>query len=134
MGFLKNLFALGAAAGTAVAAVKVAEKYKQNKEAAEKLDLNEDGKTDLTDTLIGVSQAAKDVYNETAEVVKEKAPAVIVKVKAKTAEVVEKVREVAAETAEEVEPIVIDLKEDAEEFIADASAEIRDFVEEIKEE
>ena len=41
MGFLKNLLGLGVAAGTAYAAVKVAQKYNEKKNA--NADLNGDG-------------------------------------------------------------------------------------------
>mgnify|MGYP000502581394 CR=1 FL=1 len=48
MGFLKNLLGLGVAAGTAYAAVKVAQKYNEKKNA--NADLNGDGAVDAKDT------------------------------------------------------------------------------------
>ena len=74
MGFLKNLLGLGVAAGTAYAAVKVAQKYNEKKNA--NADLNGDGAVDANDTVYGVKEAAREVYAETAAKVREKAPEV----------------------------------------------------------
>ena len=71
MGFLKNLLGLGVAAGTAYAAVKVAQKYNEKKNA--NADLNGDGAVDAKDTVYGVKEAAREVYAETAAKVREKA-------------------------------------------------------------
>ena len=71
MGFLKNLLGLGVAAGTAYAAVKVAQKYNEKKNA--NADLNGDGAVDANDTVYGVKEAAREVYAETAAKVREKA-------------------------------------------------------------
>ena len=79
MGFLKNLLGLGVAAGTAYAAVKVAQKYNEKKNA--NADLNGDGAVDANDTVYGVKEAAREVYAETAANVQEKAPEFIEKVK-----------------------------------------------------
>ena len=79
MGFLKNLLGLGVAAGTAYAAVKVAQKYNEKKNA--NADLNGDGAVDAKDTAYGVKEAAREVYAETAAKVQEKAPEFIEKVK-----------------------------------------------------
>ena len=82
MGFLKNLLGLGVAAGTAYAAVKVAQKYNEKKNA--NADLNGDGAVDAKDTVYGVKEAAREVYAETAAAigaVQEKAPEFIEKVK-----------------------------------------------------
>ena len=59
MGFLKNLLGLGVAAGTAYAAVKVAQKYNEKKNA--NADLNGDGTVDCNDTVYGVKDAAREV-------------------------------------------------------------------------
>ena len=72
MGFLKNLLGLGVAAGTAYAAVKVAQKYNEKKKAEP--DQNGDGTVDVNDTVYGVKDAAREVYKETAAKVREKAP------------------------------------------------------------
>ena len=92
MGFLKNLLGLGVAAGAAYAAVKVAEKYNEKKNAG----------GDANDTVYTVKEAAREVYTETASLVKEKAPEVKEKVMAaaaaaqeKAPEVIEKVKGVA---------------------------------------
>ena len=69
MGFLKNLLGLGVAAGTAYAAVKVAQKYNEKKNA--NADLNGDGAVDAKDTVYGVKEAAREVYAETAAKVRE---------------------------------------------------------------
>ena len=81
MGFLKNLLGLGVAAGTAYAAVKVAQKYNEKKNA--NADLNGDGAVDANDTVYGVKEAAREVYAETAALgaVQEKAPQFIEKLR-----------------------------------------------------
>lgn len=79
MGFLKNLLGLGVAAGTAYAAVKVAQKVNEKKNA--NADLNGDGTVDANDTVYVVKEAAREVYEETAAKVREKAPEYIEKVR-----------------------------------------------------
>ena len=100
MGFLKNLLGLGVAAGAAYTAVKVAEKYNEKKNAGG--DANGDGVVDANDTVYTVKEAAREVYTETASLVKEKAPEVKEKVMAaaaaaqeKAPEIIEKVKGVA---------------------------------------
>lgn len=99
MGFLKNLLGLGVAAGTAYAAVKVAQKYNEKKKAEP--DQNGDGTVDVNDTVYGVKDAAREVYEETAAKVREKAPEVREKaaaaVQEKAPEFIEKVRGAAGE-------------------------------------
>ena len=102
MGFLKNLLGLGVAAGTAYAAVKVAQKYNEKKNA--NADLNGDGAVDANDTVYGVKEAAREVYAETAAKVREKAPevrekaaAAIGAVQEKAPEFIEKVKGAAGE-------------------------------------
>lgn len=84
MGFLKNLLGLGVAAGTAYAAVKVAQKYNEKKNA--NADLNGDGTVDVNDTVYGVKEAAREVYEETAAKVRKKAPEYIEKVRSTAGE------------------------------------------------
>ena len=87
MGFLKNLLGLGVAAGTAYAAVKVAQKYNEKKKAEP--DQNGDGTVNVNDTVYGVKDAAREVYEETAAKVREKAPEVREKAAAAAAAVQE---------------------------------------------
>jgi hypothetical protein len=96
MGFLKNLLGLGVAAGTAYAAVKVAQKYNEKKNA--NADLNGDGAVDANDTVYGVKEAAREVYAETAAKVREKAP----EVREKAAAAIGAVQEKAPEFIEKV--------------------------------
>ena len=96
MGFLKNLLGLGVAAGTAYAAVKVAQKYNEKKNA--NADLNGDGAVDAKDTVYGVKEAAREVYAETAAKVREKAP----EVREKAAAAIGAVQEKAPEFIEKV--------------------------------
>lgn len=91
MGFLKSLLGLGVAAGTAYAAVKVAQKYNEKKNAA--ADMNGDGVVDANDTVYGVKQAAREAYEEAAAKVREKAPEVREKAAAAAAAVQEKAPE-----------------------------------------
>lgn len=102
MGFLKNLLGLGVAAGTAYAAVKVAQKYNEKKNAG--ADMNGDGTVDAHDTVYGVKEAAREVYEETAAKMREKAPevrekaaAAIGAVQEKAPEFIEKVKGAAGE-------------------------------------
>ena len=79
MGLIKKLFKGAAVAGTAVAAVKVADQIKaDNPDGVQ--DLNGDGKVNYKDYAIAAKQAAaetfetaKEVVNEKAEEIKEKA-------------------------------------------------------------
>ncbi|MDD3921192.1 MAG: hypothetical protein PHO41_08500 [Eubacteriales bacterium] len=70
MGFLKRLFRVGVTAGAAVAAVKVAEKYKENNPNGVQ-DQNGDGKVDVQDVVIEVTKAASEVYHSAADKVKD---------------------------------------------------------------
>ena len=78
MGFLKKLLGFGVAAGAGAAAVKVAEKVKENNPAGF---ADEEGKTDPKAVVDEVVRAAGEFCHETADVVKEKAPEVVDKVK-----------------------------------------------------
>ena len=93
MGFLKNLLGLGVAAGTAYAAVKVAQKYNEKKKAEP--DQNGDGTVDVNDTVYGVKDAAQ--VREKAPEVREKAAAAAAAVQEKAPEFIEKVRGAAGE-------------------------------------
>ncbi len=80
MGLLKKLLQVGATAGAAVAAVRVADRYQQNNPEGVK-DVNGDGKVDAKDVAAEVKKAATEVYHETADAVKRKAPEVAQKAK-----------------------------------------------------
>ena len=71
MGFLKRLFGLGVAAGTTYAAVKVAQKYEDNKATA--VENGEDVAADATGVVKELGKAASEVYSATAAKVKEAA-------------------------------------------------------------
>ncbi len=73
MGFLKKLLGIGVTAGATVAAVRIADKYKENNPDGVK-DANGDGKVDALDVLSEVKKAATEVYNDAAAGFKEKAP------------------------------------------------------------
>ena len=73
MGFLRKLFGVGVTAGATVAAVRVADKYKENNPGGVG-DVNGDGKTDARDVLCEVAKAAGEVYDSAAAAVKEKTP------------------------------------------------------------
>ena len=73
MGFLKKLLGIGVTAGATVAAVRIADKYKENNPDGVK-DANGDGKVDALDVLSEVTKAATEVYNGAAACFKEKAP------------------------------------------------------------
>jgi len=129
MGFLKKLFGIGATAAATVAAVRVSDKYKENNPDGVG-DLNGDGVVDAKDVLIGVKNAAKDVYNDAKSAVKEQSPQtyafdenVVDEVKETAAEVKAEVQEVFADVKEDV----LDIKEEAEETVA----EIREEAEEV---
>ena len=89
MGFFKKLLGIGVTAGATVAAVKVAEKYNENKANSATDDVNGDGKVDFNDTVANVAKAASQVYAEAAgkakdmaATAKEKAPEYMNKAKA----------------------------------------------------
>ena len=76
MGLLKKLFGIGVTAGATVAAVRVADKYKENNPDGVQ-DVNGDGKVDFEDKFAEVKKAASQVYADA----KEKAPAYVQKAK-----------------------------------------------------
>lgn len=71
MGLLKKLFNVGVTAGATVAAVRVADKYKENNPDGAP-DLDGDGKVDAREVFAEVKKAAAEVYQDTAAVIKEK--------------------------------------------------------------
>ncbi len=70
MGFLGKLAGLGAAAGAAFAAVKIAQRYSENKKAAQGEYIKPIREESIGDVLDDVKKAAVDVYSETSEKVK----------------------------------------------------------------
>jgi hypothetical protein len=80
MGFIRRLLGIGVTAGATVAAVKVADRYKQNNPDGVQ-DVNGDGKVDAKDVFSEVTKAAAEVYDEAAASFKEKAPVYAEKVK-----------------------------------------------------
>lgn len=73
MGFLRKLLGIGVTAGATVAAVRVADKYKENNPNGVQ-DVNGDGKVDSKDMLIEVKKAATEVYQEAIDTIQQKAP------------------------------------------------------------
>lgn len=69
MGLLKGLFRVGLTAGTAVAAVKVAQKFKENNPNGVQ-DHNADGKIDAKDYIAEGVKAATDVYDDAAAAIR----------------------------------------------------------------
>lgn len=65
MGLLKRLFGIGVTAGATVAAVRVADKYKENNPNGVQ-DVNGDGVVDAKDVLSEVKRAATEVYQDAA--------------------------------------------------------------------
>ena len=111
MGFWKKLFGIGAAAGGTAAAVKVAQKVKENNPDGVG-DVNADGKVDYKDYVEETKKAAGEVYEEVASVVGSMGADAIEKAKAMGEELTEK----AKATGE-------DLKEMAEGFVNKEGAE-----------
>ena len=98
MGFFKKLFGIGAAAGGTVAAVKVAQKVKENHPDGVG-DLNEDGTVDYKDYVEATKQAAAEVYDE----VSEKAKEVSAELKDKAQEAIDKAKEEAGDVVDAAE-------------------------------
>ena len=71
MGFIRRLLGIGVTAGATVAAVKVAEQYKENNPNGVQ-DVNGDGKADAADVMIEVAKAASEVYNDAVETIQSK--------------------------------------------------------------
>ena len=71
MGFFKKLFGFGATVAGTVAAVKVADKVKENNPDGVQ-DVNEDGKVDYKDYIIETKKAAKETFAEAKEKIEEK--------------------------------------------------------------
>lgn len=128
MSFLKKLFGIGATAAATVAAVRVSDKFKENNPDGVG-DLNGDGVVDTKDVVIGVKNAAKEVYEETVGIVREKAPEFTEKVETFVDDVVDEVRETAADVKAEAKEIFADMKQTAS-ALKDEAAEA---YEEVKE-
>ena len=94
MGLGKKLLGAGAAVGGTVAAVKVAQKVKENHPDGVG-DLNEDGTVDYKDYVEATKQAAADVYED----VSEKAKEVTADLKEKAQDAMAKAKEEAADVA-----------------------------------
>ena len=73
MGFLRKLLGIGVTAGATVAAVRVADKYKENNPNGVQ-DVNGDGKVDAKDVLSEVAKAATEVYHDAVDTIQQKAP------------------------------------------------------------
>ena len=71
MGFIRRLLGIGVTAGATVAAVKVAEQYKENNPNGVQ-DVNGDGKADAADVMIEVAKAASEIYNDAVETIQSK--------------------------------------------------------------
>ena len=93
MGFFSKLFGTAAAAGAGAAAVKVADKVKENNPDGIK-DVNNDGKVDYADYLVEVEKAAKELYGENAPKVKAAAQAKIDELKNANPEATAKIDDV----------------------------------------
>ncbi len=138
MGFIKRLLGIGVTAGATVAAMKIAEKYQENKKNAAE-DVNGDGKTDFNDTIVGVAQAAKDVYNDVAGkvtkaagTVKDKAPDFVEEAKEEAAELAKEAKEEAAELAKEAKEEVAELAKETKATAKKAKETAKEVVDEIK--
>ena len=73
VGFLRKLLGIGVTAGATVAAVRVADKVKENNPDGVQ-DVNGDGKVDAKDYFVEVKKAASEVYQDAASAFQEKAP------------------------------------------------------------
>jgi hypothetical protein len=73
VGFIKKLLGIGVVAGTTVAAVKVADKVKENNPGGVQ-DVNGDGRVDAKDYFEEVKKAATEVYQDAAASIQQKAP------------------------------------------------------------
>ncbi|MBQ1465259.1 MAG: hypothetical protein IIZ17_01070 [Eubacteriaceae bacterium] len=128
---------LGVAAGAAVAATKVAQKYNEIKEQTGG-DVNGDGVVDIKDTIEGIKVAAKEVYDQAVtgvEAVKAKVqdPNFINEAKdavmKKAGEVVEDVKDVANDITENADEYMDNIKANASDLIDDAKEKAGDFIE-----
>ena len=97
MGFLKKLLGIGITAGATVAAVRVADKYKENNPNGVG-DVNGDGKVDAKDMFEEVKKAATEVYQDATSTMSQKAPEYAQKAKETAETVVEKAKDVVTDT------------------------------------
>lgn len=133
MGFLKKLLGIGATAGATVAAVKVAEKYKENNPGGVQ-DVNNDGKVDVKDVVAEVAKAATEVYHDAAEGlagIKEKASEYVEKGKDAVSDAAEDIKEKAPEYVEKVKDAVSDAAEDIKEKAPEYVEKVKDAVDDV---
>ena len=97
MGFWKKLFGIGAAAGGTAAAVKVAQKVKENNPDGVGV-VNEDGVVDYKDYVEVTKKAAGEVYEEVAEKAKEVGAETVEMAKTKGDELRDKIQSAMAKT------------------------------------
>jgi gas vesicle protein len=117
MGFIKRLLGIGVTVGATVAAVRVADKVKENNPDGVQ-DVNGDGKVDAKDYFEEVKKAAVEVYQDAAASVEKKSPEFTQKakdaardVKNAAAKAAETVQEKAPEYAEKVKEAALGAKD-----------------------
>ncbi len=118
MGIIGKLLKTGIVAGAAYAAVKIGEKYKEK---------NPD--SDPAKTMDAFKEAAGEVYQETAAIVKEKAPGVMETVQAKAQEAAEFAKEKAPGATAMAEDLYNKAMEKAPEVIKTVQAKTQEAVE-----
>ena len=98
---LGKLIKTGAAAGTAVAGVKVAQRVKENNPEGVQ-DVNGDGRVDYKDKVIEAEKAAKEIFEETKARIEEKEP----EWKEKAGQTAQKAESVFGDVAGKAESVV----------------------------
>ena len=120
MALFGGLVRLGIAAGAVYAAMKIADKYKEN---------NPDGVSDTNEKFTQIKRAAQEVYGETAEAVKEKTP----EVKEKFNEAVQQVSDFASEKIPGVTSAVQNVVDKISEKAPEVNEKFHEVVEKVSE-
>ena len=138
MGFLGKLFGLGAVAGVAVAAVKVAQKYEENKNiqaenAAQAAAENAAFMPEDESVLDDVKKAATDVYKQTSDKVIDTVKDVAQKAGVNTDEVAQALGDAGKALAEAGKAVVNKVQEEAPAAIEKAKEKASEVIAQVKE-
>ena len=131
MGFLSKLFGIGVVAGAATAAVKVAQKYEENKVNA--ISVGEVPDTQDAGTVLNdIGKAAADVYGETAAKVKKAVTDVAGKAGVDTDALAGSLADAGKAIGDAGKAVAHKVSESAPEFVDKAKEKASDVVEQVK--
>jgi ElaB/YqjD/DUF883 family membrane-anchored ribosome-binding protein len=131
MGFISKLFGIGVVAGAATAAVKIAQKYEENKENAASVGEVPDTQ-DASTVLNDIGKAATEVYGETAAKVKKVVTDVAAKAGVDTGSLTDSITDAGKAIGDAGKAVFDTVSANAPEFVDKAKEKAADVVEQVK--